>query len=175
MSDKVVIGKFGRPHGVQGEVRYFPYNPDSDLIVADLELFVSSGSYVVSSVRSADKFLIVSLDGVRGREAAAALRNEEVWVPRDVLPDLDDEEFYLADVVGFEVWAPATEGAELHLVGRLKDWLDVAATDIMAVTGPNIRGRMLVPYIDHVVEEIDFDAERVVLHPLDTWTPDEDR
>lgn len=176
MSDAVVIGKFGRAHGVRGEVRLFVFNPDSTLVAADVELTLvgaPAGSVVITSVRQADKFLIVTVDGITDREGAERLRSREVSVPRDTLPEPDDDEFYLVDVVGFEVWAATSTGDEPRLLGQVKGWLDIGPHDIMAVTGPEISGRMLVPHVDHVVERIDFDLGRVQLQPLDQWAAED--
>lgn len=176
MSNDIVIGKFGRPHGVRGEVRFFPDNPDSELIVPELELIIRGATpdrVIVRSVRRADKFLIVTLDGVDGREQAERLRNKEALVPRAILPEPDPDEFYLVDLIGFEVWGPRTQGAEPRLLGHVKGWLDVGTTDMMAVTGPDISGRLLVPHLDHVVETIDFETRQVHLFPLELWTVSE--
>lgn len=174
MNDDVVIGKFGRPHGVKGEVRFFLYNPDSELLQPDLELSLQGSSVAtvtVATVRRADKFAILTLVGFQGREAAERVRNAEASVPRATLPEPDPDEFYLVDAVGFELLAAKTAGAEPTTLGTLKGWLDIGPTDIMAVTGPDIRGRMLIPYADHTVDRIDFDEGRIYLHPLDTWAP----
>ena len=172
MSDEVVIGKFGRPHGVRGEVRFFPYNPETELLDEGRTLRLSKcslDSVTIVSVRFADKFDIVRLDGIDSREDAERLRNVEASVARSELPEPDEDEFYLVDVVGFEVWAAQRAGEERRKIGKLKGWLDIGPNDLMAVTGPEIKGRMLGPYLDHTVETIDFDAQRVLLMPLDTW------
>ena len=53
------------------------------------------------------------------------------------------------------------------------DRLDVGTTDMMAVTGPDISGRLLVPHLDHVVKTIDFETRQVHLFPLELWTVSE--
>ena len=134
MSDDVVLGKFGRPHGVKGEVRFFPYNPDSDLLAPELVLRLadSAETVTVTSVRSGQKFVIVALEGIEDREGADRLRNKEAFVPRASLPEPEPDEFYLVDVVGFEVWGGQTSADDRRLLGTVKGWLDVNATDIMA-------------------------------------------
>lgn len=177
MSDDVVIGKFGRPHGVRGEVRFFVYNPESELVTAGRTLKLVDGKLAdvtVKSARQADKFLILQVEGFNSREDAERVRSKEASVARSELPAPADDEFYLHDVVGFEVWAPRTSGGEAELLGTVKGWLDIGPRDIMAVTGPNIKGRMLVPHIDHVVDTIDFETNQVRLHPMDLWAPDDE-
>ena len=167
----MAVGRFGRPHGVRGEVRFFPYNPESELLEDGLALFVDDreDAITVKRFRAADRFLIVTLDGIGSRQDAESLRNRIASVPRSVLPDLEDDEFYLTDLIGFEVHAARTEDDTPQIIGRLKGWLDAGPTDIFAVTGPEISGRMLVPYLDHVVQNIDLQAGRITLFPLDSW------
>ena len=45
------------------------------------------------------------LEGIEDRDAADALRGRVVYVDKGVLPELDEDEYYLADLIGAEVMA----------------------------------------------------------------------
>ena len=53
--------------------------------------------------------LVVSVEGITDRDAAAALTGLELSIPRDRLPDPDDEDFYHADLIGLHVETPSGE------------------------------------------------------------------
>lgn len=174
MTDRVVVGKFGRPHGVTGEVRFWLYNPDSDLVEPGVKLRTDKAVLEVASARPGDRFLILTLEGVQGREAAAALTNAEVWIPRDELPEPDPDEFYLVDIIGFDVEGCTVEGAEPSIVGKVDGFLDSSTVDIMIVTGPRLKKRLLIPMIDVALETIDHEAHIVRLAPFDRWFPEDE-
>lgn len=168
----IILGKFGRPHGVRGEIRFFPYNPDTELIEPGLRVIAGDEPCVFDTVRPHDRCLIVSIAGCEGRDDIERFKNREVSVPRDALPDLDDDEVYLADLIGYDVVGRERADEEPLVLGTLQGFLDSTAVDVMIVTGPRIRKRLLVPMTDHALERIDYDAGVVVLHPFEAWMPE---
>jgi 16S rRNA processing protein RimM len=173
---KVKFGKFGKPHGVRGELRLWLFNPDTPVLDLDLELFVHVDgewqSYVIDYVRqSNDKYAVVGLQDVVDRDHAAELTNLEVSIRRSEFEELDEEEFYQADLIGLPVYLESEDGRE-H-IGKVKGFLDpLSDTDIMAVTGPRIQGRLLVLMTKEIVTGMSLE-EGVTLAPLETWAPED--
>jgi len=180
MRDPVVIGKFGRPHGVRGELRFWPHNPDSSVLAEGRVVGVEgapddASTHVVEKARAAAKFWIVKLEGVDDRDEAAAFRNREVYVSRDVLPELDDDEYYHADLVGLAVLGHQSASDPVVEIGAVAGFLDAVDTDVMVVEGARVDGRLLVPMLAAVVLDVDLEAESVTLAPLDAWAPVDER
>jgi 16S rRNA processing protein RimM len=173
--EPVIIGRFGRPHGVRGEVRFFAYNPDSELLGSGTRLVLPDGDVVtIEKVRSADRFEIMKIVDVDDREAAGALRNLEAGIDREAFPEPAPDEFYLVDLIGFEVFGRRTAEDELEVVGTVDGFLEGTSTEVMAVTGPKLHRRLLVPMIDDTLQNIDPDSQQIVLYPFDGWAiPDE--
>ena len=106
----VPVGVVSKPHGVKGEVRLHPFNADSPLWGKKqkkrlAEAFLAAPGEgprpcVVTSARKGPKYVILTLEGVVGREAADALRGHELHIPREALPPLAEDEFYLLDLEG---------------------------------------------------------------------------
>ncbi|MEM7607883.1 MAG: ribosome maturation factor RimM [Myxococcota bacterium] len=133
-SDAVALGKVTRPHGVRGQVRVYPYNRDSKLWKNLIEVFVVQGSQTQAlAVRSASvgpKFVILNLEGVAGHDKADALRGAEVFVPREALPDLKQDEYYYADLPGMRV---VDESGQV--LGEALRVLNYPAVDCLEVRG----------------------------------------
>jgi len=50
------------------------------------------------------KYWLAGVDGISDRDAAMELRGTKLWIDRDTLPALEDEEeFYIQDLVGLDV------------------------------------------------------------------------
>ena len=96
---KILIGKIVAPQGIRGEVRVQTYTarPDDlrELAVLDLPIrFVRVAGANVAICR---------VDGVADRNAAEGLRGTELFIARDTLPAAGENEYYQADLIGFDV------------------------------------------------------------------------
>jgi 16S rRNA processing protein RimM len=95
---RLEVGRIGRAHGLQGEVTVAPisnrperFAPGSTLYAGDQEL------RIVSSRRHQQRWL-VRFDGVDGRDAAEALRNQLLF--GDAVDDAPEGELWAHDLIG---------------------------------------------------------------------------
>lgn len=172
--DLIHIGTFGRAHGVRGEIRFFPVNPDSDLLEVGLRVFARRGdqdtSLSVSKARQANKFDILAFEEVSDRDEAEALTNLEVYVHADALPEPDEDEFYQRDLVGVDVAILESFDGPTRSIGEVGGFFETGANDVMVVHLSDGE-KLFVPMIEGAVAEIDPEAG-VVLQPLDQWAPE---
>jgi 16S rRNA processing protein RimM len=124
-------------------------------------------SFVVSDWRPAPggdgNMFVVRVDGVTDRTAAEALARLMLHLPRERLPALaDDDEFYLADLVGLSV-----EHAGVAL-GRVLAVHDFGAGDVLEIApadaGEEARqASVMVPFTKAVVPSVDIAAGRLLV------------
>ena len=158
---RVLVGIFGAPHGVRGQIRLKSFTGVPEAIAGYGALGDAAGSrrFVVTALRllKGDMF-VATLEGVDQREAAVALNGVELFVPRAALPVADAEEFYHADLIGLR--AEAVDGA---LLGTVRNVLNFGAGDILEIA-PAAGGEMLVlPFTKAVVPVIDVAGGRLVV------------
>jgi 16S rRNA processing protein RimM len=104
--------------------------------------------------------MIMTLDGVDTRDAAEALRGQEVYIRQtDALP-LDADEYYLHDLPGMRV-----ETVEGTTIGTVKEVLETGANEVLIVTRPE-GGEALIPMIKDVIKQFDIAARLIVIDPL---------
>lgn len=167
MSDKwVEVGVVGRPHGVRGETRIFFHNPDTNLATRGRVLHArasakknddAGGTFIDLTIRSArptPKGWLVWFEGVGQREAAAALTNHRLFIEREDLPALAEGEFYLTDLVGLEVRLPGPDGAAGERLGVVAGFFETKAHGVCVIRRDGGK-EVLVPFLDHVVLDID--------------------
>lgn len=164
--DLIALGTLGRPHGLTGELPLRAYNSEGvDLGAVELPLPVRlvqggvSRDLTLVHVRAAGQGLLVRLEGVGSREAAAALTNGELWVPRDRLPPPVDDEFYVGDLIGCEV---VDTGGQPRGTVRATFWN--GAQDVLSVQAPG-GDELLVPVVAEFIREVDLVARRLVVDP----------
>lgn len=160
--DLVLLGRFRRPHGLQGEMVFEVWCDMPEMIQAGLPVYVGVQHkvYSVSAVREKPPFLLISLEGVTDQDQAAQLRNAHVFVRSRDLPPLPPDQFYAHQLIGLRV----TDDQSRPL-GTLTDILQTGANDVYVVKGP-AGGELLFPATDEVIVSIDLEAGRIMVHPI---------
>jgi len=182
-SRRILVGRFGAPHGVRGELRLQSFTQDPQAIGTYAPLFDESGRghYKIVSLRLVKGTSFVArVEGVTTREAAAALTNQPLYIERENLPEPEEEEFYLSDLIGLAAFARDASGAELPF-GHVKDVLNFGGGDILEIEPPEGGETILLPFTRAVVPELDLAGRRLVVVLPDeieareeTHTEDED-
>jgi 16S rRNA processing protein RimM len=153
--DWVPLGRVVRAHGIKGEVRLM-LDGDGDVIVPGLVIQVGGKPQVVASVRLESG--IAAFVGITDRTTAEGLRGQTIAVQRKALPELEDEEVYLADVVDLPVLD--TTGRRL---GVIIAFTDNTAQPLAIVRVDDGGHQALVPFVAPIVVEVRDDA--VILSP----------
>ena len=154
---------FGAPQGVRGEIRVKAFTADPKSIGAYGPLTDAKGAaaFALRVVRSLrDDMVVVRLEGIATREAAAALTGVELFARRAQLPPPDAEEFYYDDLVGLEAVTP--EGVAL---GRVAAIVNHGAGDVLEIAPAAGGETLLLPFTRQVAPEIDFAGGRIVIKP----------
>ncbi len=120
-------------------------------------LYAADGrKFEILEIRDGKTVAIVRFRGINDRNAAEALNGTELFVDRDALPDddLDEDEFYYADLEGLEVY-----DAENNHYGAVTAVYDFGAGDLLELKGPGKRP-VLIPFSEAAVLEIDLEGGR---------------
>jgi len=142
----VVVGRVGRPHGLDGS---FVVEDASD----DERRFATGATVVVAGAEAS----IVASKHARGRPVIRLDRRVErgadLCVRRSELPEPEAGSYYVADLVGLAV---VEEGGAT--LGRVDAVDSGVANDVLILdTG------LLLPMVDACVLEVDLEAARIVV------------
>lgn len=160
---RVLVGVIGAPHGVRGELRVKSYTEDPLALArySPLETEDGARSFRVAAARLLkDDMVVMRLDGVDGRDAAAALTHTRLYVPRERLPAPEDDAFYQADLIGLSV-----EDMAGTPIGRVVAIVDFGAGDILEIAPPSGGARIHLPFTRAFVPEIDIAGRRIRAAP----------
>jgi len=161
----VELGVVARPHGVTGEIRVHVFNPESTLLRELGEVFLigeegeEPALVEVVSSRQSPKALLMRLAGVSSVEDAESLRGYTLCVPRQALPELEEGEYYQADLIGLE----AFEGSKS--IGKVVDVLDYPSAECLKIQRPG--GFLEVPMLPRWLDRVDIEGGKVHLKDLD--------
>ena len=161
---RVCLGQIGAAHGVRGEVRLRSFTSDPAAIADYGPLETEDGRVLeIEALRPAKDHFVAQLSGIRDRDAASALTNTKLYVPRERLPRTEDpDEFYHADLIGLA--AVDRAGKTLGTVVAIHNF---GAGDLIEVRPQTGGSTELVQFDLTHVPEVDIASGRIVVHPPD--------
>ena len=164
MSDRICVGAIAGSFGVKGEVRLksFCAEPDAIQTYGPLQSEDGAKTWDVRITRSVKNGFAAKLSGVSTKDAADSLKGTRLFAPREMLPELPDDEFYHTDLIGLTVLD--TGGTEL---GRVKAVLNHGASDLLEVAGKGLKQPVLLPFTQAAVPTVDVAAGRIIADPPD--------
>lgn len=162
--DEIILaGKFNKPHGINGEIAA-TLDLDADLarikcVVTDID-----GIYVpffIESVRpkSTDTVLL-SIAGINNETAAATLSNHPIYLLRDDVDDIEDEDedgFYAEDLIGYTIVDDRRD-----TIGKIVDYND-STENVLFVVNTNDGNEIFIPVADELIEEIDTEKKIIYM------------
>ena len=163
MTDRICVAQIGAAHGIRGEVRLRSFTQDPLAVTSYGPLESEDGArrFEIEALRPAKDHFVAQLAGITDRDAAERLTNLKLYVPRDRLPPVeDDETFYHADLIGLAAVTDA--GAPLGTVTAVHNF---GAGDIVEIAPAGGGEPLMVPFTDAAVPKIDLAASRIVVVP----------
>lgn len=150
-SDWVVMGRIAAPFGIKGWVKVQAFSDDPSTLMDFESWRIGRGSeqklYRVETIQDHSNTLVAKLIGIDDRDAAFALRGQEISVERSHLPPAADGQYYWSDLIGLK--AVNREGVELGTVSNL---MESGAHDLLVVKGTR---EHLIPFVAAFVGEVD--------------------
>lgn len=162
MSDerkRICLAQIGAAHGIKGHVRVKPFTEDPEGLAnyGKLETETGDRSFKIAGLRAIKGgMLVVKFKGVNDRNEAEALNGVKLFIDRDLLPDLnDDDDFYIEDLIGLAV--ADTDGNALGTVLNIHNFGAGDLLDVKPPRGPSL----LVPFTKAAVPDVSL-TERLV-------------
>ena len=147
-TDKVVVGRVGRPHGLDGAVYVWPDTDDPHRFESGARLLVAGrGMLEVERTRIHLERLLVKFAEVSDRRSAEKLRGAELYIEERQRRPLGSEEYWPDELEGLEVRTPNGRA-----VGRVRGvkWSD-AQSRLVIETESGLRE---VPFVDELVPTV---------------------
>ena len=148
-SDLVPIGRVGKPHGLDGS--FFVEGPSEreEAFAKGATLYVDGEpAKIVGARRGAGGRPVIRLDRRVDRGATLA-------VPRTDLPELEEDAYYVFQLVGLVV---EEEGG--RVLGRVRDVVDYPANDVL-----ELDSGLFLPLVEACVRKVDLAGGRITVSP----------
>ncbi|MBT2213701.1 MULTISPECIES: ribosome maturation factor RimM [Actinomadura] len=162
MSEKIVVGRIGRPHGIRGEVTIDVRTDEPDTrFAAGTEIATDpadAGPLTIERARWHSGRLLLRFARVDDRDRAEELRGTWLVVDQDdIAPSSDPDSFHDQELIGLAV--VTTDGTGIGQVAEVLHH----GQDLLVVRGAG--GEKLVPFVSALVPEVDVAGGRLVINP----------
>ncbi|MBO5390188.1 MAG: 16S rRNA processing protein RimM [Lachnospiraceae bacterium] len=160
MEDFFRIGVITSTHGLKGEVKVFPTTDDVNRFKKLKKCILRTPKGDMEVEKKSCKFfknmVILSFKEFQDINEIEKYKNCELYVRREDAMPLDEDEFYIADVIGMDVYE------ENKKLGELEDVLQTGANDVFVVRLTDGK-ELLLPVIKQCVLDIDYESRKVMV------------
>lgn len=165
MEDLLRVGVISSTHGVRGEVKVFPTTDDVQRFKKLKEVWLDTGKekllLKIEGVKFFKQFAILKFKDYNNINDIEKYKGKELWVTRENAVPLEENEYYIADLIGMSVISD--EGETL---GELTDVLQTGANDVYCVKLANGK-EALFPAIAECVQSVDLEKGTMVVHVME--------
>ena len=89
-------------------------------------------------------------------------KGKSLFVTRENAVELEEDEYYIGDLIGMEVYTDDSE----ERFGVLKDVMETGANEVYIITSEN-HGEVLLPAIHECILDIDVEAKKMKVHLME--------
>ena len=162
MEDLLKVGVITTTHGVRGEVKVYPTTDEPERFL-DLEyVLLDTGKELrrldIKNVRFFKNLVILKFDGIDNINDIEKYKGRDLWIPREEAQELDEDEYYIADLLGMKVLLE--DGSEF---GTLKNVMETGANDVYIVDSVE-HGEVLLPAIKECILDVVIETNTMTVH-----------
>ncbi|MCX8022589.1 MAG: ribosome maturation factor RimM [Syntrophorhabdaceae bacterium] len=155
----VPIGRITSAHGVKGEVKFYYYNEKKEVFYSYTSFFIQKDGLWFElkpvSKRPYKNVFIIKFKGLERLEDVESLIKNELYVRKKDLPKLDEDEYYVYELVGMEVFDEDGEK-----IGTVSGIIRTGSNDCLDIKGHK---DILVPMVEEYIISIDRKHSRVII------------
>lgn len=161
MDDRLILmGVIGKPHGVHGQLRVNVFAEEPEALetytLTDRKGRQFALEWAHENVASLSEITAAGKRRIIDRNEAETLVNVELFTPRSALPETEEEEFYLTDLIGLEARDETGKA-----VGKVTNVLDYGAGASLELAP----GGILLPFTKACVPSVNIGSGFVVVVP----------
>lgn len=161
MEDLLKVGVITTTHGVRGEVKVYPTTDAERFLDLDY-VMLDTGRELrrldIQNVKFFKNLVILKFKGIDNINDIEMYKQRELWVPREEAQELEEDEYYIGDLIGMEV--VLEDGSRF---GEMKDVMETGANDVYVVETADGQ-EVLLPAIRECILDVDVENNTMTIH-----------
>ena len=164
MEDLLQVGVITTTHGIRGEVKVFPTTDDAHRFDYLQSVLLDTGKELceldIERVKYFKQYVILKFKDVDNINDIEPYKGKSLYVTREFAVPLKENEYYIADLIGMEVYLE-----DGKYFGTLKDVMETGANDVYVVHIESGK-EVLIPAIKDCIKKVDVENGKMVIHLL---------
>ena len=164
MEQFLQVGIISSTHGVRGEVKVFPTTDDAVRFKKLKKVILNAGKeqipLEIENVKFFKQFVILKFKGIDNINDIEKYKGKSLFVDRENAVKLEKDEYYIADLIGMQVF---TEEGRL---GVLKDVLETGVNEVYVVDSDKY-GEVLIPAIQQCILDVNVQEQTMKVYLLE--------
>lgn len=158
--DKVCLGVIVGAHGIRGEVKVksFTQNPVDIKNYRVFENDDGSEKFNLKFGSFAGKNIKASVEGITDRNQAEEIKGQKLFIERDLLEELEEDDFYHADLIGLD----ANLEDDKTTIGKVTGVYNYGAGDFLEIKAQNDKPAT-VPFTKEAVPVVDIKSRYILV------------
>ena len=165
MNKYLELGQIVNVKGLKGEVKVNSFTDDNTKFERIPKVFLKRKDtlieYEIEKVGYHKNQVIIKFKNVNTVEEAETLRNSYIVVDREIFGDLPDGVYYIADLIGLDVFTESNE-----YLGKVDDIFSTGSNDVYVVKD-ELGKQKLLPGIDEVIKQIDLESGKIIVNLIE--------
>jgi len=157
---KLEVGQIVNTFGIKGFVKVNPFTDDITRFEELKNVYIKEKKYEIKEVKYHKNMVLLKFKGIDKIEDAEVLRNCYLEIERENAKKLEENEYYIVDLLGLEVYSD--EGT---LLGVVDDIYNTGSNDIYVVKD-ELGKQTLLPAIKEVIKNINIEEKKITVHLL---------
>lgn len=157
------VGVISSTHGIRGEVKVFPTTNDPNRFKKLKKVWLDTGKerleLEVQGVKFFKQFVIVKFKGIDNINDIEMYKGKSLLVTREDAVELQEDEYYIADLIGMEVFTDE----DTEVFGVLTDVIETGANEVYVVKSEKY-DEVLIPAIRECILDVDVENRRMRVH-----------
>lgn len=159
------VGQIVNTHGIKGEVKVISLTDNPENFKRYEKVLVEDRWMNILGVKFQKDRVILKLEGIEDMNTAETFKNKYISVPRDEEPELEEDTYYVVDLIGCTVYD--TNGKDL---GKVYDVIETKNNDVYWIKEPK---QLLIPVLRDIVLDVNVEEKKILITPVGVWQ-DED-
>ena len=163
--DLIEVGHVMDAQGIRGQLKVRPYSSDPEALLDAENIWLASTAksknqtdsphqYEVVSTRFHSGSVLLQLEAIEDRDQALQFKGFVVLMSRADFPELDEDTFYWADLIGLEV-----RNLKGEVLGVIEEVLDNGAQSVLSIVN-DAKKQQLIPFVEPIVQTVELTTEQ---------------
>ena len=167
--DLIPLGKIVKPHGINGQIKFKPYNQNSSILAKNMMVWLKLKDnndldfkfFKISSISYNSLHPIIKLDQINDRNEAIKLRDYILHVSRSSFPNITNDDIYIVDLIGCKVY-----DLDKKFIGMAKDIAHFPNNNHVMVVEYESK-EFMIPINNDLVKLFDVEEKYIVIDVVD--------